>query len=198
MRRYKDKYFKDIYPNVILLVAEWDSIRQEAGEKPTNFTSIIGKTIYNLYLSNLVDDQRANVVVAVTKSLSHLDQYRDSKAPEKKHDQWRIDADSRRDIITGLQKKISNSSPPWEIVFIENGGGKERPTNSSFPFSPDGLLDYQNLYKAIRNIVERQGSDGSRDLFGTQALHALTDPKRSGSVGEAQVLLDKKDIDVHQ
>ncbi|KAJ7040044.1 hypothetical protein C8F04DRAFT_1254499 [Mycena alexandri] len=123
LRTYKIKHFTDIYPNVILLVAAWESITPDAHNEPAHFTSAIGKTIYALYRSNLVDDLRANIVVVVTKSLSSLHQFDDYKATKEKHVQWRIEEGRRRGIITDLQRKMFPRSSPWEIVFIENGGG---------------------------------------------------------------------------
>ncbi|KAJ7267857.1 hypothetical protein C8J57DRAFT_1325985, partial [Mycena rebaudengoi] len=172
LHTYKLKHFPDIYPNVILLVAAWDSVTPDAQNKPDHFTSAIGKTIYALHCSNLVDDERANIVVVVTKSMSSFHQFDDYKNANEKNAQWRIEEGRRRGIITDLQRKLFPKSSPWEIVFIENGGGKDM--SARFPILPDGRLSHQNLYDAIRNIIKCPGADGSLDLVGIQALQVLT------------------------
>ncbi|KAJ7217558.1 hypothetical protein C8J57DRAFT_1395678 [Mycena rebaudengoi] len=132
---YKLKHFPDIYPNVILLVAAWDS-------------SALGKTIYTLYCSNLVDDERANIVVVTTN---------------EKNAQWRIEEGRRRGIIPTSNGNFPQIVP-WEIVFIENGGGKDM----------SAKFHHQNLYDAIQNIIKCPSADGSLDLVGIQALQVLT------------------------
>ncbi|KAJ7785037.1 hypothetical protein DFH07DRAFT_2744 [Mycena maculata] len=190
LRTYKLEHFKDIYPNVILLVAAWESITPDAHNESAHFTSAIGKTIYALYRSNLVDDQRANIVVAVTKCMSSFHQFDDYNTMKEKNVQWRIEEGRRRGIITDLQRKMFPRSSPWEIVFIENGGGKDMRTK--FPVLPDGQLSHQNLYDAIHNVIKRPSSDGSLDLVGIQALQVLTGAAPLGSSAEAQakVLVD--------
>ncbi|KAJ7217546.1 hypothetical protein C8J57DRAFT_1395668 [Mycena rebaudengoi] len=169
---YKLKHFPDIYPNVILLVAAWETITSDTHNKPEHFTSAIGKTIYALYCSNLVDDERANIVVVVTKSMSCFHQFDDYKTTNEKNAQWRFEEGRRRGIITDLQRKLFPKSSPWEIVFIENGGGKDM--SAKFPVLPDGQLSHQNLYDAIQNIIKCPSADGSLDLVGIQALEVLT------------------------
>ncbi|KAJ7483647.1 hypothetical protein FB451DRAFT_1235205 [Mycena latifolia] len=189
LHTYKLQHFPDIYPNVILLVAAWESITPDAHE-PAHFTTALGKTIYALYRSNLVDDQRANIVVAVTKSLSYLHEFDSCKTMKEKHTQWRIEEGRRRGIITDLQRKMFPRSSPWEIVFIENGGGKDM--SAKFPVLPDGVRSHQNLYDAIHNIIKRPSSDGSLDLVGIQALQVLTGAAPLGSLAGArdEVLVD--------
>ncbi|KAF8197183.1 hypothetical protein K438DRAFT_1759980 [Mycena galopus ATCC 62051] len=184
LRIYKIKHFQDTYPNVILLVAAWESIALDAHNEPAHFTSAIGKTIYALHRSNLVDDHCANIVVTVTKSLSSFHQFDDYKTLQEKYAQWRIEAGRRRGIITDLQRKMFPRSSPWEIVFIENGGGSDM--RAKFPVLPDGLLSHQNLYDAIHTTIKRPGSDGSLDLVGIQALQVLTGAASLGSFAEAK------------
>ncbi|KAJ7217547.1 hypothetical protein C8J57DRAFT_1395673 [Mycena rebaudengoi] len=189
LHTYKLKHFPDIYPNVILLVAAWDSVTSDAHNKPENFTSAIGKTIYSLYCSNLVDDERANIVVVVTKSMSYFHQFDDYKTTNEKNAQWRIEEGRRRGIITDLQRKLFPKSSPWEIVFIENGGGKDM--SAKFPVLPDGQLSHQNLYDAIQNIIKCPSADGSLDLMGIQALQVLTGAAPlAPSAEHAEVLVD--------
>ncbi|KAJ7785038.1 hypothetical protein DFH07DRAFT_975462 [Mycena maculata] len=191
LRTYKLKHFKDIYPNVILLIAAWESITPDAHKEPAHFESAIGKTIYALYRSNLVDDQHTNIVVVVTKSIdSFFGQFGDTQTTKEKNAQWRIEEGRRRGIITDLQRKMFPRSSPWEIVFIENGGGKDM--RAKFPVLPDGQLSHQNLYDAIHNIIKRPSSDGSLDLVGIQALQVLTGAAPLGSSAEVQakVLVD--------
>ncbi|KAJ7440318.1 hypothetical protein B0H11DRAFT_2099893 [Mycena galericulata] len=190
LRTYKHKHFKDIYPNVILLVAAWESITPDAHNEPAHFTSAIGKTIYTLYRSDLVDDQRANIIVVVSRSMSSFHQFDDYKTTKEKHAQWRIEEGRRRGIITDLQRKMFPRSSPWEIAFIENGGGKDMGTK--FPVLPDGQLSHQNLYDAIHSIIKRPSSDGSLDLVGIQALQVLTgaEPLGSSAVAREKVLVD--------
>ncbi|KAF7366110.1 Protein kinase domain-containing protein [Mycena venus] len=183
---YKLKYFADIYPNVILLVVAWESLGTDpqAHNGPAHFTTAIGKTIYNLHRANLVDEERANIVVVVTKSLSSLRQSDDYKFTKEKRLEWRIEEGRRRGIITDLQRKMFPRSSPWEIVFIENGGGKDM--SAKFPVLPDGLLSHRNLYDAIHAIIKRPNSDGSLDLVGIQALQVLTGAGPLGSLAEVK------------
>ncbi|KAK7065102.1 protein hedgehog [Favolaschia claudopus] len=173
LRAYKLKHFQDTFPTVILLVAAWDSITPDAHNKPSHFTSAIGKTIYALYCSNLVDDERSNIVVVVTKAMSSWHQFDDFKSQDRKSAQWRIEAGRRRGIVTDLQRKLFPRSSSWEVVFIENGGGT-RDMTAKFPVLPDGVLSHQNLYDAMRNVIVRPSSDGTLDLVGIQALQVLT------------------------
>jgi hypothetical protein len=186
LHTYKLRHFADIYPNVILLVVAWDSIEldSQAYNGPAHFKTAIGKTIYALHRSDLVDEKRANIVVVVTKSLSSFHQFDDYKTMKEKHAQWRIEEGRRRGIITDLQRRMFPRSSSWEIVFIENGGGKD--TSAKFPVLPDGLLSHQNLYDAICNIIKRPSSDGSLDLVGIQALQVLTGAGPLGSLARVQ------------
>ncbi|KAF8145221.1 hypothetical protein K438DRAFT_1782159 [Mycena galopus ATCC 62051] len=184
LQRYKDDHFTDIYPNVILLVAEWGSIKPDAHNEPAASTSALGKTIYALHLSNLVDEQRSNIVVVVTKSRSSLHEFDDYTTPNEKDAQWRVEEGRRRGIITDLQRKRFPRSSPWEIAFIDNGGGSDM--SAKLPVLPDGLLSHQNLYDAICNIVKRPSSDGSLDLVGIQSVQVLAGAERPGSLAEPQ------------
>jgi hypothetical protein len=131
-----------------------------------------------------VDDQRSNVVVVVTKSLSSLHEFDDYETTNEKYAQWRIEEGRRRGIITDLQRKMFARSSPWEIVFIENDGGSNM--NEKLRVLPDGLLSHQNLYDAICNIIKRPSSDGSLDLVGIQALQVLTGAGPLSSFAEAR------------
>ncbi|KAJ7871645.1 hypothetical protein B0H14DRAFT_2723450, partial [Mycena olivaceomarginata] len=137
---------------------------------------------------------RANIVVVVTKSLSSFHQFDDYKTMKEKHAQWRIEEGRRRGIITDLQRKMFARSSAWEIVFVENGGGKDM--TAKLPVLPDGLLSHQNLYDAICNIIKRPSSDGSLDLVGIQALQVLTGAGPLSSLAEArtEVLVTSKEI----
>ncbi|KAF8145215.1 hypothetical protein K438DRAFT_2028864 [Mycena galopus ATCC 62051] len=187
LNTYKLKYFPDIYPNVILLVVAWESIETDphAHNGPAHFTTAIGKTIYDLHRSNLVDEERANIVVVVTKSLSSFCQSENYKFTKKKRVEWRIEEGRRKGIITDLQRKMFPRSSPWEIVFIENGGGKDM--SAKFPVLPDGRLSHQNLYDAICKIIKHPSSDGSVDLVGIQALQVLTGVGALGSLAAEKI-----------
>ncbi|KAK7040494.1 protein hedgehog [Favolaschia claudopus] len=188
LSQYKREHFPEIYPNVILLVANWESVSPDAHNDPSHFTSAIGDTIYSLYTSDLVDEQRANIVVVVTKVLSSLHQFDDYKTEKEKSAQWRIEEGRRRGIITDIQRKMFPKSSPWEIVFIENGGSS-RDMSSRYPVLPDGLLSHQNLYDAISNTIKRPSSDGSLDLVGIQALQVLTGAAPSDASVETMTLI---------
>ncbi|KAF8145219.1 hypothetical protein K438DRAFT_1782157 [Mycena galopus ATCC 62051] len=184
LHTYKLRHFGEIYPNVIVLVASWESITPDAHNEPPHFTSALGKTIYALHCANLVDEQRANLVVVVTKAMSSPHQFDDYKSTKDKKTQWRIEEGRRRGIIIDLQRKMFARSSPWEIVFIENGGGKDM--SAKLPVLPDGRLSHQNLYDAICKIIKRPSSDGSLDLVGIQALQVLTGVGALGSLAEAK------------
>ncbi|KAJ7654759.1 hypothetical protein B0H17DRAFT_1266588 [Mycena rosella] len=195
MRRYKQQYFPSgayqTYPNVILLVASWDSITPDAHNEPHHFTSAAGKSMYTLSLSGLVDRDRANVVVVITKSLSSWDQFDDFESVAEKNTQWTIEAGRRRGIISELQQKVFPKLAPWPTVFVENGGGRDM--RIKFPTLPSGELSHQNLFEAIRSVIEHSGPDGASDLAGMHALHVLTgaEPLDLRTQPETEILVSK-------
>ncbi|KAJ7328888.1 hypothetical protein DFH08DRAFT_940517 [Mycena albidolilacea] len=185
VRTYRKRYFLSeasdghssqgywrTYPNVILLVASWDSIIEDAHNQPHEFTSAIGKSMYKLESSGLVDHDRSNVVVVITKSMSYMDEFADFVREEDKYAQWNVGAVRRRSIITSLQRKVFPNLAPWQIVFVENGGSTN--IRREFPILPDGELSHQTLFMAIRAVIEIPGPDKSRDLAGIQALGLIT------------------------
>ncbi|KAJ6573523.1 hypothetical protein DFH09DRAFT_1152039, partial [Mycena vulgaris] len=156
MSRYKEQYFRSgTYPNIILLVAAWDSITPDAHNDPHHFTSAVGTTMHNLFSSGLVDERRPNVVIVVTKSMSFWDQFDGFDTTEEKDTQRKIAASIRRAVITDLQRKAFPGLPQWPIVFIENGGGL-------------------NLFEAICTVIENPGPNKSVDFAGSQALGVLS------------------------
>ncbi|KAJ7348407.1 hypothetical protein DFH08DRAFT_1000220 [Mycena albidolilacea] len=195
MHRYKEKYFQKIFPNIILLVASWDSITLDAHNKVSHFTSAIGRSMFNLFLSGLVDRVRTNVLVVITKCLSSWDQFDDFETRKEKDAQWRLEAGRRKGIIIDLQRKIFPQLSPWGIVFIENGGGRDM--SAPFPTLPDGKLSHQNLFQAISDIMERS-TDRCRDLVGIQALEVLTgkEPLRLSSTPEVENLVEQSPEEV--
>ncbi|KAK7065103.1 hypothetical protein R3P38DRAFT_3166119 [Favolaschia claudopus] len=171
MRTYKQRYFDRTYPNVILLVANWDAITHYAEHRTAQETNVVGRSMQSLRESGLVDNDRVNVVVVVTKSLSCMDEFSDLPRSKDRERAWVAEAKRRREVITKLQAQIVPGSPSWETVFIENGGGKNM--KAEFPELPDGSLSHQNLYNAIQKLVEAPGAHGVRDLAGIQALQLL-------------------------
>ncbi|KAK7017747.1 hypothetical protein R3P38DRAFT_2784689 [Favolaschia claudopus] len=119
MAVYKDQYFShsktttgsETYPNVILLVVAWDSIREDAQNSPNQFTSAAGRSMHSLFLSGLVDPIRPNVVVVVTKSMSFWHDFDDIGEADAQRAEWMVEADTRKDIIRGLQRKVLSPSP---------------------------------------------------------------------------------------
>ncbi|KAK7007846.1 protein hedgehog [Favolaschia claudopus] len=195
MQRYKERYFSDIFPNVILLVASWDSITPDAHNKVSHFTSPLGRSMYNLSLLGLVDSERTNVVVVITKSLSSWDQFDDFDNQRQKNGQWRIEAGLREGIVIDLQRKIFPSHSQWHIVFIENGGGRDM--TAQFPILPNGVQSHQNLFDAITDIVSRD-KPGCSDLIGMQALQVLAgaEPLGPSSKAEVQNLVEQSPEDI--
>jgi hypothetical protein len=193
MHRYKQKHFEHIFPNVILLVASWDSLMLDAYNNTSTFTSALGRSMYNLSLSGLVDNERTNVVVVITKSLSSWDQFDGFNTLKEKNAQWCIEAGRRKGIVADLQRKIFPKLVPWETVFIENGEGRDM--SATFPFLPDGRHSHQNLFNAIRNLMEwaGPGPGGCGDLVGTQALQVLAraTPLRRSSKAEVENLVEQ-------
>ncbi|KAK7040485.1 protein hedgehog [Favolaschia claudopus] len=196
MQRYKERYFSNIFPNVILLVASWDSITPDAHNKVSHFTSPLGRSMYNLWLSGLVDSQRPNVVVVITKSLSSWDQFDDFVNQSQKNEQWTIEAALRQGIVIDLQRKIFPSHSEWHIVFIENGGGRDM--TAQFPVLPDGVHSHQNLFEAITQIVSLRDQLGCCDLIGMQALQVLAgaEPLGPSSKAEVQNLVEQSHEDL--
>ncbi|KAJ6472015.1 hypothetical protein C8R45DRAFT_1013754 [Mycena sanguinolenta] len=173
----KQQFPSGIYPNVILLVTSWDSITVDAHNEPHNFTSAVGKSMYNLKLCGLVDLQRPNVVVVVTKSLPTSRHSHDRNAKERDI-QWNIQANRRIGIITDIQRRVfPGLRIPWEVVFIENGLGTDMST--AYPTLPNGRVSHQNLFDAIRHVIERPSRDGFHDLAGYEALAVLTGARPS-------------------
>jgi len=175
------------YPNVILIVASWESVKEDDNELG-NFTSSIGKTIQRLSRTKLVDNNRGNVIVVVTKSLSFFNDYEDASSQKKKEMYWREDAEKKKSIINGLRfKAFAGNGSEWPVVFVENGGGtsaksRRLPNEESYP---------KNLFKAIKTLVCLAGPDQPHDLVGAAATQYLTgelppsgNPSRQTLVGD--------------
>lgn len=194
---YQERYFLDNaelpwrrYPNIILLVASWNTITVDAYNAPEHFTSPIGQSMFKLSHAGLFDLRRTNVIVVVTKSLSFMSEFDDCKTQGEKHDQWNIEAGRRRGIITDLQRKVFPRSAPWPIVFIENGGGQQ--VHQRYPTLPNGELSHQNLFDAIRGVIEQKGPKGASDLAGIQALQLIAGAEPFGVSRQLQkeILID--------
>ncbi|KAJ7121587.1 hypothetical protein C8R44DRAFT_736379 [Mycena epipterygia] len=193
---YKEQYFPDTipsdslgvrhktYPNIILLITSWDTITIDAHNPPDKFTSPVGISMYKLSSSGLVDDARTNVVVVVTKSMSSWNQFDDFETTAEKNIQWNIEAGRRRGIITDLQRKVFPKLAAWHTVFVENGGGVNMGTE--YPILPNGELSHQNLFEAIRGVIEAPGPDGTCDLAGMHALDVLTGVKLLNLASQAE------------
>lgn len=183
MRTYKQQYFPETYPNIVLLVTSWDSITPDAHNERHQFTSAAGKSIYNLFSSDLVDPHRVNVVVVVTKSMSSWDQFDDFDTVEEKNAQWTIEAGRRTGMIIDIQRKVFPKLAPWHVVFVENGGGKDM--RADYPKLPNGELSHQNLFEVIRTVIEASGPHENSDLAGMHALGLLAKPESSRLAAEA-------------
>jgi hypothetical protein len=208
MRLYKQCYFPEpepnprsqtsplanhhhTFPNVILLVAAWDSITPDAHNNPEHFTSAIGKSMFNLIAPGLVDPERANVIVVVTKSKSSWDQFDDCESEEEKNNQWNVEAGRRMAIILDLQRKVFPKSTSWPVVFIENGGGSKM--NAPYIMLPNGKLSHQNLFEAICDVIAPRDRDIAHDLAGIHALRLLSGADHLDSAYKAttEILLSK-------
>ncbi|THV00787.1 hypothetical protein K435DRAFT_931676 [Dendrothele bispora CBS 962.96] len=184
MGEYKRKYFSDqslnrssfqsgadIFPNVILLIAEWKSVTPDVHNSP-NFTSSAGKSMLNLRDSGLVDLRRNNVVIVITKSLSSWNEYDDYKLDEDKEILWRHEASRRRSMIIDLQQTIFyDSQDPWPIVFIENGSSDDMDPN--YIKLPNGELSHRNLFEAISHERVIFGNPKTELLIPARALPAV-------------------------
>jgi hypothetical protein len=146
--------------------------------------------MFKLSHAGLVDLRRTNVIVVVTKSLSFMSEFDDYKTQQEKHEQWNIEAGRRRGIITDLQRKVFPKSIPWPIIFIENGGGQQ--VYHRYPTLPNGELSHQNLFDAIRSVIEQKGPKGASDLAGVQALQLITGAEPFGVSCQPQkeILID--------
>jgi hypothetical protein len=165
--------FRKTYPNLILVVASWDTIREDAHNDPQHFTSPIGKTIFSLKASELVDLECTNVIVVVTKALSSWHDYDDYDEYDEKRRRWVDDVRQKTGIIGALQRKTVTPSRSWRVVFIENGGGRALP--EKYRVLPNGELSHQNLFEAIRDLFVAADSENRYyDLVGLQALGLLT------------------------
>ena len=160
------------FPNVILLVAAWDSITPDAHNEPGHFTSSLGKSMFNLITHGLVDPTRSNVIVVITKSMSSWDQFDDIESEEKKKALWNNECGQRRSIILEIQRKIFPKSTEWPVVFIENGGSKKM--DAPYRTLPNCELSHQNLFNAICDVIAPRNSDNAFDLAGIQALRLLS------------------------
>jgi hypothetical protein len=160
------------YPNAILLVAKWESIKEDAHNDPEHFTSSIGKTMLNLSISNLVDFERTNVIVVVTRSMSSWDDYEDDNNEEEKNKHWSVDARKKTLMVEALQRKLFPGSRLWRVVFIENGGGQSVKKHRTLP---NGELSHQNLFDAVRRLFDSvDDKTMPKDLVGIHALRLLT------------------------
>ncbi|KAF7335075.1 Protein hedgehog [Mycena venus] len=202
MRRYREQYFpentlslpdhrRQTYPNVILLVAAWNSITPDAHNDPEHFTSALGKSMYNLQFSGLVDRERPNVLVVVTKSLSFWNQFVDCKGVEQMNAQWRLEADKRIAIIADLQRKVFPKLTLWRTVFVENGGGMDM--RAEYSILPNGELSHQNLFEAIRDVIASPGQLAGFDPAGLHALCFLSgaEPFDLASKAETEILVQR-------
>jgi hypothetical protein len=179
MAEYKKKHFQDtldsskiihtIYPNVILIIVDWMSLTPDAHNSPT-FTSSLGKSMYNLLCSKLVDLNRPNVIVVVTKSLSYWSQFDDYPKKKDKNEHWKIDAAEREGIIKDLHRTIfpRSKSFDWPIIFVENGGGSD--VADQYIELPDGQLSHQNLFTAMCELIENTADGNSGDMLGLSIL----------------------------
>ncbi|KAF8815993.1 hypothetical protein BYT27DRAFT_7238143 [Phlegmacium glaucopus] len=183
------------FPNVILLVAEWSSITADAHNEPERFTSALGTSMFNLNTTGLVDPDRTNVIVVITKSMSSWDQFDDFE-PDKKGIQWNIEAGKRISIILDLQRKVFRRSTQWRIVFIENGGGSKM--DAPYKTLPNDELSHQNLFKAIYDVIAPRDTD-VHDLAGIQALRLLSGGESFDLASKAttKVLLSPEKITYH-
>jgi hypothetical protein len=190
MHQYRQRYFPQVeqhplngssqqavrrptYPNVILLVAAWDSITPDAHNEPEHFTSAAGISMFNLKVSGLVDLECTNVIVVVTKSLSSWDQLDDYESKEAKDAQWTAEADIRHATILDLQHKTFPKSTDWPIVFVENGGGTLM--RAEHRTLPNGELSHQNLFDAIFEVIDPPGQQRTGyDFAGMHALRVLS------------------------
>jgi hypothetical protein len=207
MRLYKQRYFPEpephprsqtspatnhhTFPNVILLVAAWDSITPDAHNNPEHFTSAVGKSMFNLIAPGLVDPERANVIVVVTKSKSSWDQFDDYETQEEKNIQWILEAGKRMAIILDLQRKVFPKSTSWPVVFIENRAGSKM--NAPYVMLPNGQLSHQNLFEAICDIIAPRDRDIAHDLAGIHALRLLSGADHLDSANKAttEILLSQ-------
>ncbi|KAK7065104.1 protein hedgehog, partial [Favolaschia claudopus] len=197
IRLYQERFYSPSiripwrrYPNVVLIVTSWNSLTIDAHNAPEKFTSPLGQSMFKVAQAGLVDPQRPNVIVVVTKSLSFMSEFDDYKTQAEKDEQWKIEAGRRRGIITDLQRKLFPKLAQWPIVFIENGGGKH--VHHQYPMLPNGELSHQNLFEAIQCVIEGKGNEEASDLAGMQALQLLTGAEPFGKSFEPQkeILVD--------
>jgi hypothetical protein len=162
------------YPNAILLVASWDSVKADDND-PLHFTSAIGKTIASLNGSGLVDHKFQNVVVVVTKAKTfYSTDYDDYETEGEKDAEWQSDANGKVKIIQGLRQKVFPKSPFWPVVFVENGSSRGlKPQPRPYIKLPNGEWSHQNLFKAILNLVSPREAL-VKDFVGLHALRMLT------------------------
>jgi tetratricopeptide (TPR) repeat protein len=179
----KHELRRKTYPNAILLVTSWDSIQEDAHNDPEHFTSPIGKTMLTLSVSNLVDFERPNVIVVVTRSLSFWQDYEDEEDEDEKKRHWCDDARKRTGIIGALQRKVFPCLRSWRVVFVENGGG--HPLLKKHRTLPNGELSHQNVFEAIHDLfTATDDGDMPKDLVGMHALPLLTGADSLGSLFE--------------
>ncbi|KAJ7729762.1 hypothetical protein B0H16DRAFT_1775621 [Mycena metata] len=206
LRIYSNRYFptKDgrrVYPNIILLIAAWASINEDAHNAPHQFTSALGKSMNQLHDSGLVDHERPNVIVVVTKSLSDWSQFDDLKTEREKDARWVTEADGRRRIITAIQRRLFPRLRPWKVVFIENqdnsftDDGIDRGVRRhKFPVLPNRETSHQNLFDAMRDLII-EPSNGMLDITGLHALRVVSGAKRlkTKSLPPPEILVHKSD-----
>ncbi|KAF7343721.1 hypothetical protein MSAN_01952400 [Mycena sanguinolenta] len=204
LRIYSTKHFttsegRKVYPNIILLVVAWASITLDAHNAP-HFTSALGKSMNQLHLSGLVDHERPNVIVVVTKSLSDWSQFDDFKTAREKDAHWMEEAEKRREIIVDVQVRLFPRLRPWKVVFIENSdpsftedGIDPSVRKHKFPVLPNRELSHQNLFVAMRSLIAPVG--GVPDITGLHALQVVTgaDPLKTSSIPRPEILVHRSE-----
>ena len=109
------------YPNAILVVATWNSVRQDAQNDVNEFTSQVGRSLCTLFSSGLYDKERPNVIVVITHALLGYDTDCHDMPKEEADLQWREDALAKTSIIQDIAVKIFGPGNTVPVTFVENG-----------------------------------------------------------------------------
>lgn len=161
------------YPNVILLVASWRTVKKDAQNSIPELVSPMGHAIQALGQLRLYDSQRPNVIFVVTRAISDPRDYleSDDEKSSKFKKEWLAEAKKKDGFIHDLQQKVPPDTKPWPIVYVENEGKVNNFT--TYRVLPNGEQTHSNLFNAVLKLFAAQGENHTQDMIGLHSLKTV-------------------------
>ncbi|KAG8884403.1 hypothetical protein FRB97_004412 [Tulasnella sp. 331] len=161
------------YPNVILLLAGWGTVRKDAQNDISDFVSPMGHAIRALEQLHLYDSQRPNIIFVVTRSLSDPRDYveSDDEKSSKFKKEWLAEAKKKEGFIHDLQQKVFPDTKPWPIVYVENEGKVNN--FNTYRVLPNGEQTHANLFDAMLKLFATQDENRAQDMIGLHSLRTV-------------------------